>query len=405
MGLSLLAFLLMASYSLARPATESLFLEAHGSESLPFVWILVAAGVAAVVIFYNRFATRVELVRLFAAATLLSAALVVLLQLLRFLHVPGIYYALYLWKDIYIVVLVEIYYTFANAVFPIKTARWVYGLFGFLGSLGGVTGNLLVGVMARAWGTAVALWAVPLILLLVLLFSLYFARFGLRQPARDKENEVINFRQALGVVRRSSYLTLVLILIALVQIVVTLVDYSFNSLIKLHFPLMDQRTALIGQVYAVISGATLLLHALTGPILRLSGIPLTLLAIPLLLACGVGSFLLWPGLMLIMALKVASKSFDYTLFRSAKEILYIPLSYQEKTAGKAVVDMMTYRVAKGGASLLLLLLLALHLAWLATGWTFAFVLLWGALTVVVVRRFRQKVSREQEMSRHHENKP
>lgn len=50
---------------------------------------------------------------------------------------------------------------------------------------------------------------------------------------------------------------------------------------------------------------------------------------------------------------------DYSLFRAGKELLYFPLSYQEKTQGKAWVDIFGYRVAKGGASLLLLLTAAL----------------------------------------------
>ena len=59
---------------------------------------------------------------------------------------------------------------------------------------------------------------------------------------------------------------------------------------------------------------------------------------------------------------MASKAFDYSLFRSAKEMLYIPLSYEEKTRGKALIDMLAYRVAKGGASLLVAAMLALGIA-------------------------------------------
>jgi len=54
--------------------------------------------------------------------------------------------------------------------------------------------------------------------------------------------------------------------------------------------------------------------------------------------------------------KVASKSMDYSVFRAGKELLYLPLSHQERTQGKAIVDMMTYRVAKGGASIFILVM-------------------------------------------------
>ena len=89
--------------------------------------------------------------------------------------------------------------------------------------------------------------------------------------------------------------------------------------------------------------------------------------------------------------------FDYTIFRSAKEILYIPLSYAEQTQGKSVVDMLTYRVAKGGASLLLMGLLALGLAAAVTPVALALTAAWLGTTVAVVRRFRRKVPRSEEL--------
>jgi ATP/ADP translocase len=100
----------------------------------------------------------------------------------------------------------------------------------------------------------------------------------------------------------------------------------------------------------------------------------------------------------VVVLKVASKVFDYSLFRAAKEILYIPLSYSEKTQGKALVDIMTYRLAKGGASLLVLVLVALDLSASSVGLAIGLIGLWWWLTLVIVRRYRTLVSRAEERS-------
>ena len=83
------------------------------------------------------------------------------------------------------------------------------------------------------------------------------------------------------------------------------------------------------------------------------GIPLTLLAVPAILGISVVSFLIAPGFAVVAVTKVMSKVMDYSVFRAAKEILYIPLSYREKTQGKAVIDMMTYRLAKGLSAVIL----------------------------------------------------
>ena len=83
--------------------------------------------------------------------------------------------------------------------------------------------------------------------------------------------------------------------------------------------------------------------------------------------------------------KVASKAFDYSLFRAAKEILYIPLSHPERTQGKTFVDMMAYRMAKAERA---------HSCWRSWPWpallalavTIACLLLWIWLTLQLNRR-------------------
>ena len=105
---------------------------------------------------------------------------------------------------------------------------------------------------------------------------------------------------------------------------------------------------------AVIDVGSMSLQLLTGVVLAWLGVTRTLLAIPAILGAAVAAFAFAPHFLTMAVAKVASKSFDYSLFRAAKEILYIPLSYPEKTQGKAVIDMLTYRVAKAGASILLL---------------------------------------------------
>ena len=44
------------------------------------------------------------------------------------------------------------------------------------------------------------------------------------------------------------------------------------------------------------------------------------------------------------------KAFDYSLFRAAKEIFYIPLSFDARYRAKQVIDSFGYRFAKGGSA-------------------------------------------------------
>jgi AAA family ATP:ADP antiporter len=388
----LLAFGALGSYGLARPAVESIFLGSYGATALPYVWLVVAVVAMAVVGFYNRYAATVHPARLFGVAALISALVLVGLLVVRHAGVPGSDFVLYVWKDVYIVVLVEIFWTYANKVFPIDRARWLYGGFLLAGAAGSVVSELGVGWIAERWGTTYALWAVvPLLLCLAaacipLLRALSEAGVENQRPARP------SFRASFSVVRESPYIGLLLALIAVTQVVITLVDYQFNTIVAEHLPNESERTALIGQVYASISGAVIVLNALSGLVLRFVGISRTLMAIPILLGLSLVGASIGPVFAAMVVAKVVSKAFDYSLFRSAKEILYIPLSPIEKTRGKAIVDMLGYRVAKGFASALILGLTAMDVLTAVIGLTIALIGLWVWLTVTLVRNFQVRSS-------------
>ena len=37
------------------------------------------------------------------------------------------------------------------------------------------------------------------------------------------------------------------------------------------------------------------------------------------------------------------KAFDYSIFRAAKEVLYVPLSFDERYRAKEIIDVLGYR--------------------------------------------------------------
>lgn len=383
LALCALAFLVLASYAVARPATESLFLEAHGSDALPQVWIAVALVSTLVVSFYNRYASSVGLLQLFQVCAALSAGGLALLLGVNALEAPGAAFALYVWKDVYIVILIELFWSYANTAFQLGTARWIYGLFCMMGSFGGMAGNLGVGKLAAVVGTSQSLWLVLPLLALTVALAWGMARwFGDSRRNAAPADLSAGFRVLL----ESRYLMWMLGLIAVVQVVITLVDYQFNVLLEEAYQDTDERTAAIGRVYAAIDVGSLALQAATGPVLRFIGVPFTLLGIPLMLGACIGAAVVSPRFASIAVAKVASKCFDYSLFRAAKEILYLPLGYEEKTQGKALVDMLTYRVAKGGVSILLLVLIAVK----AGGWVLMLALALLGVWLFLVRALTQR---------------
>ena len=116
-------------------------------------------------------------------------------------------------------------------------------------------------------------------------------------------------------------------------------------------PEKDARTAFLGYFWTGVNGGAALLQFIVAPLLlpRLSlrllhaGIPvLHMLAAVLLFlhpALGVGAFAF-----------LVFKSVDYSLFRAAKEILYMPLPFDARYRAKEIIDAFGYRASKGGAA-------------------------------------------------------
>lgn len=388
-ALCVYCFMLLMSYGFARPSIESLYIDAHGSASLPYAWIGVAVAATVVTLLYGRAAGRMELTALFGRVIALTLGVLALLLVAVRLEVPGAVYLLYLWKDIYIVVLVEMFWTVANHHFELKSARWLYGFFLAMGALGGIVANASVGTVATQIGTENA----PLLVFPLLAICGVMTRLMPPTHKDTGEKAPTDLLAGLRVIAKSRYLGLLLAVIATVQVVITLVDYQFNIIVEASYPDRDIRTGVVGGVYLYIEIASLTLQVTTGVIVRLLGVAGTLLAVPLLLGGAITAFVVAPRFLSMAVAKVASKALDYSLFRASKEMLYLPLTYAEQTQGKAVVDILTYRVAKGATSGLLLLLGALGAtAMVSTYVALGLVGCWVALIIAIVGRYRQRMA-------------
>ncbi|MBW2733439.1 MAG: hypothetical protein JRH20_13715 [Deltaproteobacteria bacterium] len=397
LSLCALSFTVLASYSIARSISESIFLgHFQSDETLPLAWLAVTVVIIPTVLLYNRLARQLDLVHLFLASLLFSAALLVVLTIAMPFWPRTAAFLLYMWKDIYIVVLLENVFSFANIVFRVPSARRGYGFFLLIGTLGSLSSNMMVSLLTHHVGTAAQLWLILIPFFLAGIAGTTLGRVtGYPGPPRAQEAPK-DHRPTWQVLSASSYLLLLLTLIGLVQIAITLVDYEHNAMVQQTFLDENQRTNMISHVYKAVDISTITMQLMVGTLLKWFGVPTVLLLVPAALGLATFGFILRRGFWPIAVAKVASKALDYSLFRAAKEILYIPLSYAEKTRGKALIDMLTYRVAKGGTAVLLFALASMALGrWVST-LTLGVIGCWILATVVIARRYRGLVNRSEE---------
>lgn len=391
-GLCALAFSTMLSYAVAGTAAQALFLSNHGNTALPKVWLLVALASALAVGAVNTAARYLDVVRLFVWASRISTLALLVLLVAQNQQMPYVAYGLYVWKDIYIIVLVELFWTFANIAFGVRTATRTYGLFCAAGSLGAIAGSEWVSVLAQALGTVKVMWTLPPILLAGAWGCQALAKdITVPEPkahARDGHALRQTVTDGLSVLGKSPYLLLLMALVATVQIVINLNDFQFTQAVETTFVSLDSRTVALAHIGMLINILSFVLQMGTALILRFVGMPLTMLGIPAVLCASVMTTFWQPQYATAALCQIVGKCTDYSLFRACKEILYIPLSYAEKTRGKALVDIFVYRVAKGSVGLFLLALTGLGTHVGVKILTLGLCGVWLVLALRIVRRYR-----------------
>ena len=336
--LSACSFLVLGSYAIARPSLKALLVDHYGKEAVPYAWIFVAIGVTATVAVYSRAAARMELKQLYQRAVIWICGVLVAGLALYHSGLTWAVFLLFVWKDVYIVVLIEMFWTFANSVFQLKTAKWIYGIFLSVGTLGGMAANFSVGGVADQLGTGHAPWLVlPMLLATAALIR---AMPSIDPGSETSDDSNIDFASGFRLVLRTKYLLYLLGIIALIQLALNLVDFQLTAMIEANYDSSEDKTAAFGTVYGYIDAAALVMQLGGGFIISAIGVGGVLGLVPIVLLLCLSAFAVIPTVGLISFAFIAGKSMDYSVYRTAKEALYLPLSHRERAQGKAVIDML-----------------------------------------------------------------
>ena len=346
------AFFLLCGYEFARSVSASLFIGAFGAERLPIVMALSPLATLAFVYGYGWLLSRAGSKDTLISTSLLSGAGLVLCYAAMQLGFDLAIGIAYIWREAYIVLLIEQYWSFINSTLDGEQARRYNGPICGIASVGAIGGGLVVAQVAPALGSE------PLLLFaaasLVPAAGLTWVAYNLGGEPAPVAAEEEGGTLALGLLRRYRTLALLAALVFLTQVVAAVLELRFFYLLEEALPAADERTAYLGRFYALLNGTAFVLQFVAAPLLlrHLSlrwihaGMPLVHLASCTLL-------LLYPTLYLGAGAYLLFKALDYSIFRASKEVLYIPLPFDARYRSKEVIDAFGYRASKGGVSALL----------------------------------------------------
>ncbi|MGL4539738.1 MAG: Npt1/Npt2 family nucleotide transporter [Candidatus Rhabdochlamydia sp.] len=357
MGAMLCGFFISADYSIIRPVINSLFITKYGTHFFPYAWLLSIPLNLVLIGLYNKYLPKLGCLKtyLIVAGSIVAINYSCALFIKQF---SFLIFFLYIWKDIYIMLMFQQLWSVIHSTVTLKRAKYLYGIFLGAGGLGSVLGSLLPGFFAVKIGSESLLYmTLPLYLCLTAAYMLTLKQStqGLSLQLEEKKGAKDALLHGIKLIINSNVLIFISLSVLLMQLSATLIDYQFNTFLEQAIIGKDLRTQYIGRVFGIGLGISVFMQFFgTYLLIRMLGIKRLHIGFPMLLGVMSILSLLFPCFAITTLIFIVLKACDFSLFTIIKETLYIPLNSDQKFRAKAFIDVFLYRFAKVFASLIIL---------------------------------------------------
>ena len=350
------AMFTLTGYEFIRSASTVLFKTAYGADKLPLVMAAMPVVVFFGVWLYSRLLSLLGPRRTLLVTSLGSGLSILACYLVLLTGAKWITPVLFLLKEFYIVLLIEQYWSYINSSVAPASAKKVNGPVTGIAGLGGAVGGTLVGASAGQYGAeSMVLFAAIACLPAALMSNLGYQLFGEpEQPLEAQKSDSMGWH----LFRQNPTLAYLLAIVMASQLVSAVLDYKFQSLLSVQFsgdP--DAETAFQGWFFGTLNTSVLVFQFVITPLaLTFVGLRWIHILMPLLHLTAITAALVEPSIFSVGLAFFLFKAFDYSIFRAAKELLYVPLSFDERYRAKEVIDVFGYRTGKGASSVVIVAL-------------------------------------------------
>jgi AAA family ATP:ADP antiporter len=393
------SFLAMTAYNIIKPVTRSKFISHLGADNLPYVQLGSGIVIGVAMIGYGWLISRLPR-RWCLPITQAGMALALLgyWRLFR-LDEEWVSVTFYLIGLILGVLLISQFWTLANLVYDPRQAKRLFGFIGGGAPLGGIVGSVILARYATRVGSVDFL---PLSAALMLASAVLVAAIIRREPATEEaaqalaaEGRGIGGRRALGLLSRTKHLQVIGSVIGFAAVGAVIIEQQLNMAAEAFKgqQATDALTAFLAEVQLWTSIIGFIIQVwITSRIHRYLGVAFALMLLPAGLFATAIVMLLNAALWAPALGRVLDQSVRYTLDKTTREILYMPLPAGIKLEAKTFVDVTADRLARGAAAVLVLVLIkpwGLGLGWQQLSYASVVVtVLWLAAALGAAREYQ-----------------
>ena len=345
-------FSVLSSYYILRPIRDEMGV-AGGVENLQWLFtgtligmILVNPAFAALVARLPRVHFISLSYRFFFANLLLFAVLLKLATAEENVWIGRVFF---IWTSVFNLFVVSVFWALMVDVFDSEQSKRLFGFIAAGATLGGIVGSSITAALAEQI-PAIYLLLGSAVLLELAVFSVRrlsrITRAPYERPAARAEEAPIGggILSGLSHAFRSPYLVNVSAYILLYAITSTFLYFQQAEIARASFADRGARTAFFARIDLWVNMLTLAAQLfLTGRVLRLIGVALTLATLPALSILGFATLAVTPTIVALVIYQVLRRAGNFALARPSREVLFTVVAREDKYKAKSFIDTVVYR--------------------------------------------------------------
>jgi len=414
-------FLILVSYYIIKTVREPLildaevpgFLQALGIGNPAEVKTFAAAGQALVLMAfvpaYGWFASRVSGMKLIVGVTLFFVANILAFAVAVHAELPFVGIFFYIWVGFFSLSIIAQFWSYGNDIYSQDAGNRLFPIIGIGAIIGSPAGAWVAKRLFQAHVSPhLMLYLAAALLSLTLAFYLVVHR-SLTHPggvaAVPASRISMGFSNAFRLVFPSRYILYIALLLIVLNVVNTIGEYILSDLV-VKFASESaasnsafDKGAYIGAFYGsyffwVNVGALLLQAFVASRLVKRFGLAGVLFALPVIALGAYGFIAVGATLVIVRWAKTAENSTDYSLMNTAKQLMWLPTTREQKYKAKQAADCFFVRLGDVFAALVV---------FAGTGWlaldargfalvNLGFIVVWLVLARLLVKLNRQLAS-------------
>jgi AAA family ATP:ADP antiporter len=377
---------LLVAYYILKTVREPLILLAGGAELKSYAAAAQALSLVAYVPLYGWVAARMPRQRFLAAVVLFFVGCIELFVLGGRAGVPHLGFVFYVWVGIFSLTTIAQFWSYANEVYSRPEGKRLFPLIAVGSTAGAPLGAALADhLFATGVGPFTMMQMAAALLFLHLILYRVLAR-RVSSAAAAPAQAPIEGGNGFALVFKSRYLLLIATLLVLLNLANTVGEFILARAVvgaadaRAAAEAGFDKEAFIGTFYGNyffwVNVLTILIQAfLVSRIVKRLGMAGVLLTMPVVALGAYGVAAAGAGLLALRVLKTAENATDYSVMNTAKQLLWLPTTREEKYKAKQAVD--TFFVRTGD-------LLAAGVVFVGSGMLHAGVPAFAWVNIVVV---------------------